>query len=604
MLCTAGLVIRATQDDRASGAPWATQSCARRGSASAYSLARHLRAHVPSRLLLGSFAPCAEPQLAVMGRGPRWSEEEDSALLELIALHGVRWCKVFAVWRGRSDGRTLEQLRHRYRTMREASTAAEQVEGSDAGSSCESIVSAEADGGQAGQEAAVAAISRQYAPVRPAVLELVPLPQRVRTLWCGRSWSSAVYSHMRASASDACLRAGCRPGHTWLVQALRLHVARAPHRLLYCDLARAERLWERHLRAGGATGSLATLRGLMKTSSLSLEERDRMHMVLYPDEPLPCLLASGFHRCWIGGQDAGVGFYANADLSIAWLGLGAAHPARQLARGCARYLPPSALYSAAGDAISMAWACAVVGGAARLVDGGLAGTLRTGSLYAGAFSTFAAALEVEASYWDVPRVVLRTFAAEVDARRRQCLNWAAPYDVIYNDAARAARHGQRLDVLDWTPTCVNYSQAAVLAPRARGSNAAATRRRRQRARGSMLAAGLALVRCIRRVQPRLVLGEQVAGLSTHHGRYARRLLLRLLAAVPYAWFAATADAARLRAPSHRKREALVGVHVDSLAVTPPKRCVGGRWWCQRCECTKHACRCTRSAPTGASSACG
>ena len=524
--------------------------------------------------------------------GPRWSKEEDDALLELMRLHGTRWQRVHEAWGG---GRSCEQLRRHGRKLRAARAAVEAREGSDVGSSCESLASAGTEGNPARQAAAIAAIARRYAPVRPAVLQLVPLPQSVRTLWCGRRWSCAVYSIMRTTAFTSRERAPCRPAHVWLVRALRLHTAAEPHRLLYCDLARAERRWERRLRAGGMTGSLAALRARMQATMLTVAERDAMGLVQYPDEPLACLLASGFHRCWVGGRDAGAGFYAEADLSIAWLGLGAANPKQQLARGCARYLPPGALYSAAGDAISMAWACAVLGGAALLLSEGLKGTLRTGSLYAGAFATFAAALETEAPYRGLSRTVVRVFAAEVDARRRQCLRWAAPYDEIYCDAVRAASHGQQLDVLDWTPACADYSQAAVLAPKAKDGNLAATRRRRRRARRSIFVAGLALVRCIRRVQPRLVLGEQVAGLATHHGRTARRLLLRLLAAVPYAWFSATEDATQLRAPTRRRREALVGVHVDALATAPPKGCVGARWWCQSCGRKRHACQCAAAS---------
>ena len=194
-------------------------------------------------------------------------------------------------------------------------------------------------------------------------------------------------------------------------------------------------------------------------------------------------------------------------------------------------------------------------------------------------------------YRGIDRRVHRVFAAESDARRRACLRWLAPHDVLYSDAATAGSRQVPVDVLDWTPPCKCFSQAAVLASRTGDRRLQRPWERRRAAQKVMHRAGIALVRCIRRVAPRLVLCEQVAGLSTHHRRHSRLLLRRLMAAVPYAWFTVVADAANYGAPHHRVREGTAGVRLDSLAAPPPAGSVGARWWCSPCAGERRICKC-------------
>ena len=546
---------------------------------------------------------------ARMGRGVSWQPHEDAILTSLVRQHGHRWRAVAESWP--HGTRTQAQCRLRWGKIREAQGGSEA--GSEAGDSCASLELAQPieEGvlpswdsvprwrrpiaGLANGEHILAA---RYAPVRMAALELVALPANVRTLWCRRSWPQVIHSLLRADGQLGEAPTPCRPSHVWLIQALQLHAAAAPHTLLYCDLDRAERAWERRLRAGGAVGSRAQLRLIMKETQLTIPERDALGVVAYAgvgnlhtQGALPCIRASGHHTCWVGGPEAGGGFYANGEVAIMALGLSALDPQRQVARGLGAFLSPGALHAAAGDALSMAFACALVAGAARLLDGGLVGTVRTASLYAGAFSTIAQAIEVDARYRGIDRRVHRVFAAESDARRRACLRWLAPHDVLYSDAATAGSRQAPVDVLDWTPPCKCFSQAAVLASRAGDRRRQRPWERRRAAQKVMHRAGIALVRCIRRVAPRLVLCEQVAGLSTHHRRHSRLLLRRLMAAVPYAWYTVVADAVNYGAPHHRVREGTAGVRLDSLAAPPPAGSVGVRWWCSPCAGERRICKC-------------
>ena len=74
----------------------------------------------------------------------------------------------------------------------------------------------------------------------------------------------------------------------------------------------------------------------------------------------------------------------------------------------------------------------------------------------------------------------------------------------------------------------------------------------------------ALLRCMRRTTPEIVLGEQVAGLLTHR-KASLWMLLTLLKDEPYEWFLARGDASALGACHHRDRLLLLGVRADRLA---------------------------------------
>ena len=75
---------------------------------------------------------------------------------------------------------------------------------------------------------------------------------------------------------------------------------------------------------------------------------------------------------------------------------------------------------------------------------------------------------------------------------------------------------------------------------------------------------LALVRCIKRCQPKVVLGEQVWGLATHR-RLSLWLMLLILGRVPYRWYLLKLNARALGGCHCRVRLAIVGVREDCHA---------------------------------------
>lgn len=260
----------------------------------------------------------------------------------LVRRHGHRWQRVHDAWTGRSID--VAGLQCRYADLRHA--AASSAEGSSPGSSCDDLLGGDNASDDAPSARAQtrrgaptvrteAYVAARYRPVQPGELPLLPLPAGLRTEWHRRSWAEAVRRRLRrGEATEPPL-----PSHAWLIASLQLHVCRPPHGLLFCDLPRAERRWEARLRARGHGGTRASLIDRMRGTILSVAERDDIGLVHYPDEKLPCLLACGFHRCWIGGAEAGGGWYVDAALAAAWLGLGAETPRK----GTARVVVESAL---------------------------------------------------------------------------------------------------------------------------------------------------------------------------------------------------------------------------------------------------------------------
>lgn len=299
----------------------------------------------------------------------------------------------------------------------------------------------------------------------------------------------------------------------------------------------------------------------MRSTVLSVEERDAMGLVQYSTSKLPTFLAAGLRRAWIGGRHGG--FYAPEEAYFRWLGLAAAmETGRQTWSSVERLLTsPSSRMAAIGDSIALTFAASAVMMADKLLDGGVPQLIRYGSLYSGAFDAFLGALRWAARNLGIGRHVVAEFAAESNEARRRVLAMLYTPATIYRSAMRAATLADvPLTVLSWTPPCAPHSAAANWRGAAAGRRAPAMLASVSAMRWTVLA----LLRCMRRTRPEVVLGEQVAGLLTHR-KASLWLLLTLLRSEPYEWFLARADASTLGACYHRDRLLLLGVRMDRLA---------------------------------------
>lgn len=509
-----------------------------------------------------------------MGRGPKWTEEEDQELVRLVRACGHQWSLVAARWTrsDRSERALAQRYASVYGTMALSDVAstvssdgvldlhaqAHEVKASRA--LLQAAPSATCSAGAYTVDISPRARRQEVCYVK---LQAVQSSRLARTEWLGRGWDRTLYCITRRyeRPSGKFLHRELLTEHRWLAGALQLHKTATGQAILYCDMARAHARWLLQLRRAGKARSRKEGEAIMRSTVLSVAERDAMGLVQYPATKLPTFLASGARRAWIGGSQGG--FYAPEEAYFRWLGLAAMMESGRQTWGCVEQVltTPSAQMAAVGDSLALTFAVSAVTAAHTLLLGGIPAVATYGSLYSGAFDAFLGALRWAGRNLGFGGHVHARFAAESDAARRQVLARLYAPAVLYRSAMRAATQAcGELTFLSWTPPCTPHSAALNW----RGSGAGRKGSAAVTSLTAMRWAVLALLRCMRRTRPEVVLGEQVSGLFTHR-KASLWLLLSLLEGEPYKWFLAQADAAELGACFHRRRLLLLGIREDRLA---------------------------------------
>ena len=516
-----------------------------------------------------------------MPRGPLWIVGDHKHLELLVRACGKSWTLMAGRWK-RAPMRSADALRNEWnkRATWEAAPAS-----GDSDSSSASSVSAQSQEEMSSHRvrAALDLIEALMRPkeavrgskpnncsvVRGVILRqmawIVPTEQ-VRLEWCGRSWARAGYRLMARAqeSSTAALDVAIQPKHLELAVALRLDEATPPHRLFYCEMVRARRLWSDHLLRTKAANDRAEATAIIESTKIDLSLRDSLEIVIYagqagtPTTPIPTILASGFRRACIGGPDASALHYAGPEHVMAWMGFAAGGArAAKIAEAAEACLPaPRSRFRAAGDAVAMTTAVAAVASAFALLGAEPRGDLTYVSLYSGAFDTFLRALRwVQERRWPRARVV-PLVAAEKAASRRKLLRHSENYVLVLKSAAKAAQLPLKaVTMLTATPECPTVSKGNQMG----GTTAEA---RARAAAKAMRRFASVLATAVLQMQPRLVLVEQVEGLATHYTQLLQFLLRKMRLACPtYVWYARLDDAGSTigRAPHHRRRLILVAV---------------------------------------------
>ena len=511
---------------------------------------------------------------AAMGRGPKWTEEEDLELVRLVRVCGHKWNAVAERWT--RSARTERALEQRFAIISKvaalsdsASTASSEGAMSQHAQTHEHKASnavlqvAPHVVREAGTYAIGISTEERRQVVRYFGLQAVATSRLARTEWLGRNWDRTLYCLSKRSESFDRRFSCCEllDEHRWLAAALQLHKAAHGQSILYCDMARAHARWLLRLLRTGKARTRREAEAVMRRTTLSVAERDAMGLVQYAAAKLPTFLASGVHRAWIGGARGG--YYVPEEAYFRWLGLAAMMESGRQTWGCVEQflVSSSARMAAVGDSIALTFAASAVAMAHRLLGGGIPLDATYGSLYSGAFDAFLGAFRWAARNMGIGGHIRAEFAAESDAARRRVVARLYAPAVLYRSAMRAATQAcGALTVLSWTPPCRPHSSAANWKGRGAGGKVSAA----VTSLTAMRWAVLALLRCIRRTQPEVVLGEQVSGLITHR-KASLWMLLALLEGEPYRWFLTQADASTLGACCHRRRLLLLGVREDRLS---------------------------------------
>lgn len=519
-----------------------------------------------------------------MRRELTFTAAEDAQLLALARTHGHRWGLVHHAWSG--HGRTVNSLRCRHKRLMAlhgdavsegSSGPSEELQGGAFGEGLDvqsraqmrslaeqGAATEEESGGRTTAQAHAEAVGDE----RCAYAIKLQRPEGLERNydWMGRPWDRAVTRDAQRRSRGETL--DIRPSHEWLLRALRLRETREPHRLLFCDLERAVRAWERRLKATGEASTRRAAVALMKQRTLTLQQRDEWNLVCY--DGLDChdamdgaarpgtLLACGSRRYWIGGPAAGCGFYADAQDAGRWMGHAACCPTgSRLPSLVARQSSDASAWAMHCDGMAMPQAIAAVDAADKLTDGKLLGAeaVRYGALYAGAWDTLGGALRLRAAQRGARFDPV--MAAESRKDRRDVLRRTAGAAHIYTSSERAARWEQRpVDLLSWTPPCKDSTRGGLLS-RVHGNWAI----RKRRSTASMAKAVCVLSRCALATKPRVIIGETTASLFTHQRgagwlvKWAMRSLLR-----QYTWHVDhCSDAAELGAAATRQRAILIGI---------------------------------------------
>lgn len=503
-------------------------------------------------------------------------------LRELTRAYGHQWARMSQAWRGRKM--TANALRIEAKKLRANESEAESESSEAPPSSCNGDARKNAETSDSRVAAALATLERMEVYVRKArkrtsrncptipgvqlrTLPLVEHTAALRTDWCGRGWTHAVYSTLRRECitGQELVERRMLPGHEWLVQALQLHHATAPYKLLYCDLVRARRLWSGHLEKT-MTKSAALV--VMQSTTISLELRGSLRIVQHADgcatrlaSPLPTLLACGHKRVVIGGTDSSGVHYVGPRYAMAWMGMSAAigrcSTTVAQAQECFK---AQALTRAIGNAIALPVAIAGIAGAFSAAEWEPSGRVTYASLYAGGFDTFLRALRwLQANVWTC-MLAVPIFAAEKDAGCRRMLRRTEAYGKIYRTAERAAKLAEgQVGLLTSSPECKRFSAGALLG----GCPTTVVRKRAVR-EGRKTTAVLA--QTIARTRPRVVLQEQVVGVVSHHAAVLKAQLRVLRKRCPeYHWYGRILDATRLRAPHRRVRLLVAGALASSMS---------------------------------------
>lgn len=504
-------------------------------------------------------------------RGKAWTEAEDGKLRTLVSRLGRNWVAVREVWRGRRCSAKALGKRYAVLVARRRATRPS-VRGGARES--ETVAAAPTERSEAGRREqlaqAASEVARQDArPFRPAPLRLEPsavLAHR-RSLSHKRAWSASIRTASDTSGQEP-REAAPRESHRRLITALQLTHAAEPHDILFCDLVRAERRWEAELRRQGAKGTRAAVIKLAHARILPIKDRDEWGLVQYPCSPLPTLLACRHRSCWVGGQRMGAGRYVRACEVARWLGLGREAMAVQ-----ASLVRPSALWVALASAIAKPFLMAQVAAAGSLIKGGWpALPFPHGSLYSGAFDSHLGALRRAGLH---PTASL---VADSNRRRLDAVVDLLEPEEAFSSAEEAACSGSaQLFSLDWTPPCELASMGGRLGPR----HTRAARRLKAKAWARRTARELLIA--VRRLSPRVLLGEFVPTLRSLRRGSQALVFRRAMARLPYRWYWGVRDAAQLGSPSHRRRLALVAVRLDWAAERHGRRAnVGGWWRCGEC----------------------
>lgn len=298
---------------------------------------------------------------------------------------------------------------------------------------------------------------------------------------------------------------------------------------------------------------------------------------------LGAFTAGSYRTRYLVGGAAGAGRYLAAEDigTIMGLSRGASWPHAR------RILSQRALYRATADSTAAAFTLAVVRAAQRLLSSPPLQP-RCCSLYSGAHDSFMDAVQATADG------AIPVLAAESNLRRREVLHATRPYTAVFSSAeAAVSQFRGAADYVFWTPPCITLSRAALLGRRTHSQLV-------RRAVAEMRVTAGVLRDALVHWRPQVAIGEQVAGLLTHH-QAARRVLWRALAPLPYVWFATVIDAASLGVRTYRERYAMVGVRVDCLRVRVARSAVGhgGRCGCGAVLSIPGLRQCTCSAAVSA-----
>ena len=316
------------------------------------------------------------------------------------------------------------------------------------------------------------------------------------------------------------------PRQSRLIAAWKLGVAADGHRLLLCNLSRAESIMRRHLASAGGALNDAVL-----CTCISVELRDSLSMVYYPGEVCHTVTTDA-HLSWVGGTDGGR--FVTAQETAAFMGhssRGGFNQARSVFGECgAQMRVAESVHSRVADHI---------GGMVHALTPGPFATL--GTLYSGCFD------ELGRGVSRVLGPLSCIFLAESDADKRRVLESEVSPIHSFADVSEVKGLTLPVDVLCVTPPCVDVSQ------KRRAFNRLGGEAIDLKARGAVSVSEhlVAVTEAVRSSSPSVIVIEQSTGLASHHPE-AYQSFNSGLSRLPYVFCHGSVEASVVCGASHAR----------------------------------------------------